>query len=275
MSGKPGGRMFAFGRNWKSFAARALTEQQVHESRTAFQRLFQETPLKDRSFLDIGFGQGLGSLNALSAQAQVVACDIDPNCAEALALSARYYPAGAVDRLRVRIGSILDPGTVAALKQEPGCEAGYDIVHSWGVLHHTGKMWAALGNAAGLVKNGGVLAVALYRTHWSSPVWSIIKWTYCVSPGWLQQAFVYGLYPVIYLAKLIVTGRNPTDCSRGMDFFHDVVDWVGGYPYEYATAQEVVTFVEALGFQLLRLKEAQVPTGCNEFVFSRIEKATV
>ena len=58
--------------------------------------------------------------------------------------------------------------------------------------------------------------------------------------------------------------------ERGMEFFHDVVDWVGGYPYEFATAEEVRQFFERLGFKEENFFPAQVPTGCNEFVFQRI-----
>ena len=160
MSESPGARRFAFGQNWKSYALRALNGQQVDESRAAFQQLFSGIPLKQRTFVDIGFGQGLGSLNALAAGAQVVACDIDPHCAEALALVARHYPTLPKDQIRVCLGSILDPNTLAEIRRQPGCESGSDVVHSWGVLHHTGKMWQALGNAAGLVKTDGVLVVA-------------------------------------------------------------------------------------------------------------------
>jgi 2-polyprenyl-6-hydroxyphenyl methylase/3-demethylubiquinone-9 3-methyltransferase len=67
-----------------------------------------------------------------------------------------------------------------------------------------------------------------------------------------------------------VTRRNPLDKERGMDFWYDVIDWIGGYPYEYATRQEIEAFVCAQGFTPQRFVAAQVPTGCNEFVFERI-----
>jgi 2-polyprenyl-6-hydroxyphenyl methylase/3-demethylubiquinone-9 3-methyltransferase len=54
-----------------------------------------------------------------------------------------------------------------------------------------------------------------------------------------------------------------------MDFHYDVVDWVGGYPYQYGTIDEISRFVEALGFEVQRRIPAKVPTGCNEFVFRR------
>jgi 2-polyprenyl-6-hydroxyphenyl methylase/3-demethylubiquinone-9 3-methyltransferase len=120
-----------------------------------------------------------------------------------------------------------------------------------------------------LVRPGGVLVIAIYNRHWSSPAWLLIKWLYCMSPRWVQRALVYVLYPVIWFAKLMVTGKDPKTKERGMNFFYDVVDWVGGYPYEYASAPQITSFCETLGFTSLRVTPTKVPTGCNEFVFSR------
>jgi 2-polyprenyl-6-hydroxyphenyl methylase/3-demethylubiquinone-9 3-methyltransferase len=147
--------------------------------------------------------------------------------------------------------------------------AGFDIVHSWGVLHHTGNMAAAVRQAAGLVAPGGYLILAIYNRHWSNPLWWLIKRTYVSSPSWLRRVHVGILYPVIYAAKWAVTKRRPQRQERGMDFYYDVIDWVGGYPYEYASEDEVVSMVGELGFVRVRARPANVPTGCNEFVFRR------
>jgi 2-polyprenyl-6-hydroxyphenyl methylase/3-demethylubiquinone-9 3-methyltransferase len=57
--------------------------------------------------------------------------------------------------------------------------------------------------------------------------------------------------------------------ERGMDFYYNVVDWVGGFPYEYATPEEVARHLSERGFTLRWQAEATVPTGCNEQVFVR------
>ena len=51
-----------------------------------------------------------------------------------------------------------------------------------------------------------------------------------------------------------------------MDFMHNVIDWVGGYPYEYASVDEMKIFLKQLGFEILDVRPARVPTGCNEYV---------
>jgi len=51
-----------------------------------------------------------------------------------------------------------------------------------------------------------------------------------------------------------------------MDFMHNIIDWVGGYPYEYASVTEMKAILEKEGFEVLRVLPAKVPTGCNEFI---------
>lgn len=258
---------FDFGENWSEFSAQALTAERVEQARADFGRLLAEIPLTGRTFLDIGFGQGLGLLNAASLGARVHGCDINPKCAAVLRANQRHF-SGLSGSPEVTVGSILDDAVLQRLRAA-GPPAGFDIVHSWGVLHHTGDMRTAIAHAASLVGPGGCLILALYNRHWSSPGWSAIKWSYVHSPRWLQRLFIAALYPVIYVAKWLVVGKNPKQLERGMDFYYDVVDWVGGYPYEYASRAEVVAEVEALGFTVARQIPARVPTGCNEFVFQR------
>jgi 2-polyprenyl-6-hydroxyphenyl methylase/3-demethylubiquinone-9 3-methyltransferase len=54
-----------------------------------------------------------------------------------------------------------------------------------------------------------------------------------------------------------------------MSRWRDIVDWVGGYPYEVATPEEVFDRCRQAGFTLTRLSCGHVGTGCNEFVFVR------
>jgi 2-polyprenyl-6-hydroxyphenyl methylase/3-demethylubiquinone-9 3-methyltransferase len=59
-----------------------------------------------------------------------------------------------------------------------------------------------------------------------------------------------------------------------MNRWHDIVDWVGGYPYEVATADEVFEFYKAKGYRLTKLRTGGVGLGCNEFVFERLDLRT-
>lgn len=258
---------FDFGENWQEFSSHALSAARVSQARSEFQDLVAPLKLDGLSFLDIGFGQGLSLLAAAALGAKAVGCDINPKCARALEQNLKHFPELPAPPLAI-VGSILDSSTIDSLQRAtPG--GYYDVVHSWGVLHHTGNMKRATANAAGLVGLGGHFIIALYNRHWSSSLWLAVKWTYVSSPRWVQRALVGAFYPVIYAAKWMVTLRSPGRQQRGMDFYYNVVDWVGGYPYEFASISETRDAVEAMGFTLERVIPAEVPTGCNQFVFKR------
>jgi 2-polyprenyl-3-methyl-5-hydroxy-6-metoxy-1,4-benzoquinol methylase len=263
-------KQFDFGQNWADFSANAATQARITQARAHFAELLSGIELADRSFLDIGFGQGFSLLSAQALGARVVGCDINPKCHEVIERNRQQFPPAEAGPITLHVGSILDDETVKALRSCPEANGGeYDIVHSWGVLHHTGNMPAAICNAASLVRPGGHLVIAIYNRHWSSGPWLAIKALYTHSPRWLQQLMIYALYPVIWLAKRVVTGKDPKAKERGMDFFYDVIDWVGGYPYEYATIGEMEAMCRPLGFTLVRSIPAMVPTGCNELVFRK------
>ena len=261
-------RAFDFGENWDDFSRQALDERRLNEAARDFRALCTGIELKGCTFLDIGFGQGLGLLNAASEGARVTGCDINVRCAQVLERNRRLFP-NLTAPIPVVVGSILDDEVAKQLRQLSGNQ-GFHLVHSWGVLHHTGDMRKAIAHASGLVAAQGCLIIALYNRHWSSSLWRMIKWSYVRSPRWLQRAFIGVFYPIIYVAKWLVTGSNPKRQERGMDFYYDVVDWVGGYPYEYASREEIVSELEKQGFKLVKFIAARVPTGCNEFIFQRI-----
>jgi SAM-dependent methyltransferase len=261
---------FDFGQNWSDFARAALTRDRVDRAQDEFATLLDGIELENAAFVDIGFGQGLTLLSAARRRARVVGCDINPKCRDALAISASWFPEIKADAIPIVEGSILDDAVVASLRAaSPRADGRFDVVHSWGVLHHTGDMRTAIRNAASLVRPGGHFVLAIYNRHWSSPAWTAVKWLYCKSPPRGRRAIIAAFAPLIWLAKLVATGRNPAQQERGMDFYFNVIDWVGGYPYEYASIDEMRAQVESLGFACRRWREAEVPTGCNEFVFVR------
>jgi SAM-dependent methyltransferase len=260
---------FDFGKNWKDFSINALTEAKVEQARHAFIELL-EIDLEGKTFLDIGFGQGLSLLLATERRALTVGCDINPTCKEVLdANKTRFFPSLSDRDVPCVVGSILERSVVEALAAK-STTGTYDVVHSWGVLHHTGDMTRAIEHAASLVRKEGLFVLALYNRHWTSSTWLAIKWLYCKSPEFLQRAFIAIMYPVIWLAKFIVTGKSPMRQQRGMDFMYNVIDWVGGYPYEYETIAETERRMKRLGFVLIKAIPAEVPTGCNEFVFHKV-----
>ena len=253
---------FSFGQNWKDFS-RGLTEERLAEARASLAELLGPQSLEGRSFLDIGCGSGLFSIAASQLGARsVVGVDLDPLSVEtSRANAARWLPEADLD---FRIASILDEKTAGSLGE-------FDVVYSWGVLHHTGDMRRALALSARRTRPGGKYVIAIYNRHWSSPLWLVIKRIYNRLPGFGRRWLTWAFAPVIFLAKFIATRKNPFRERRGMDFFHNLIDWLGGYPYEYASIREMTVLLGSLGMQVLRAIPAGVPTGCNEFICRKME----
>ena len=262
---------FDFGKNWEDFSRNSLDPEKVRQAQADFQKLVEGIPLENRSFLDIGFGQGLSLLSAASGGAHCLGIDINPRCLQVLEENREnFFPEIANERISRFQGSILDPESIQKLRAHRLSNNGqFDIVHSWGVLHHSGSMLQAIRNSAALVAERGYLVLAIYQTHWSSALWKRIKYLYNRSPAFVRPLWIWLFYPVIYWAKWIVTGKNPKSKNRGMDFYHDVVDWVGGHPYEYADQAEVTRYLSELGFELIRFHPPTTPIGCMEFVFRK------
>lgn len=260
---------FDFGSNWLEYSQYALSERKIKEAQKNFEELTEGIQFYNKTFLDIGFGQGLTLLSAYQKGALVHGCDINFVCFEALQKTLNFFPEADLANIPLVLGSILDARIVKELQKKVGGNGQFDIVHAWGVLHHTGSLKNAIYNSAYLVKPGGHLILAIYNRHWTSPLWERIKRLYCTLPTPAKKMMVVGFYPIIWTAKAMVIGKNPKHKKRGMDFYYDVIDWLGGYPYEYASKQEMTSMLTERGFQLIKYFPSQVPTGCNEYIFQK------
>lgn len=261
---------FAFGENWQSFLE-TVSSSSIAAAKTGLARLFPNGELAGASFLDIGCGSGLSMLAAKALGAVAVeGIDIDPKSVRAAqALLSRHLPGGG---WATRVASVFD--------LDPAQSGRHDIVHSWGVLHHTGDMWAATEKAAAQVKPGGYLVLALYRRTPLCRLWVQEKRLYSAA-GPTARAAIRIPYKIGYMAGLLATGRNPVRyignyrSARGMDWHHDVHDWLGGYPYQSTTPRDVRAFL--LGHGLSMVREFEKPaalwglfgTHCDEFVAVR------
>lgn len=266
------GERFEFGKNWAAFLA-VLDEERIAKAEDSLREMLECDSLEGKTFLDIGSGSGLFSLAARRLGAKVHSLDFDSNSyACTKELRNRYFPNDA--NWRVEQGSALDADYLESLGK-------FDIVYSWGVLHHTGEMWRALRNAVIPTKHGGKLFIAIYNdTGSQARRWHWIKKTYCRLPRILKTPFtIAAILPDEgkALIKSLIT-LSPFEyirswthykTERGMNRWHDIIDWVGGYPYEYASVDRIFEFYKTRGFTLLKVKSEGVGLGCNEFVFEK------
>jgi 2-polyprenyl-3-methyl-5-hydroxy-6-metoxy-1,4-benzoquinol methylase len=266
-----GKERFGFGANWQRYL-NLLDERRIGEAMASLQHFLDVKDLNNKSFLDIGSGSGLFSLAARRLGARVHSLDYDSNsvaCTEGL--RQRFHP---TDPLwTTTIGSVLESDTLPA----PG---SYDIVYSWGVLHHTGNQWLAAENAAARVAPGGKLFIALYNDQgWRSKGWLKTKQIYNALPSsmrwlvlWPCTAMLWGptvLKDTFKGNPLARWNEYSNTGQRGMSAWTDVVDWVGGLPFEVSTPEQVVDFHRARGFVLTRISTCGIGLGCNQFVFER------
>lgn len=141
----------------------------------------------------------------------------------------------------------------------------FDVIYSWGVLHHTGDMWGALRN---MVPLGGEIFLALYNDQrWLSKYWTGAKRIY--NKGYTGKVLMTWLHAPYFLtrhfAKFII--KKSTRQRRGMDPWRDIIDWLGGYPFEVARPESVLAFYREQGFTLEKMTTVDGRHGCNEYVF--------
>jgi 2-polyprenyl-6-hydroxyphenyl methylase/3-demethylubiquinone-9 3-methyltransferase len=266
------GERFKFGENWSRFLS-LLNDARITEAEDSLKQMLETESLAGKSFLDIGSGSGLFSLAARRLGARVHSFDYDPqSVACGVELKRRYFPDD--PNWTIEEGSALNADYLKSL-------GAFDVVYSWGVLHHTGQMWHALDNAQLPVAAGGKLFIAIYNdTGSQSARWKWIKRTYNELPRFLRTPFAIAtiapdeaksalrslvtLKPGQYVRSWTKYEQN----NRGMSHWRDIIDWVGGYPYEVARPEEIFDFYRARGFTLSKLKSGR-GLGCNEFVFVR------
>lgn len=266
---------FRFGRNWRSYAE-GIDEADVEKALASIVELTGPLDEKWQTFLDIGCGSGLFSAAATHLGLEVRAFDYDFESVETTRSTLERLAETGVS-WHVDRGDILDPEYVARLDSS-------DIVYAWGVLHHTGDLWKAMKNAAGLVGDGGILIVAIYNDQGrTSQRWKIIKRTYVRYPS--LRPFLLGwsfirLWGRSFLRDTVrrrdpfYSWRQYSGDSRAMSAWHDLVDWVGGYPYEVATPDEVERALNKLGLTVEKSLLIGNGSGNNQFVARRAVKRT-
>lgn len=256
---------FSFGKNWQNFRSGLSSDNIASAAKCLHDKLGD---LTGKTFLDVGCGSGIHSLAALRLGAsRVHSFDYDPDSVECSTQLRREYATQAP--WTIEAGSALDEGYLRSLGK-------FDIVYSWGVLHHTGAMWKALELISIPLEPYGQLFIALYNDQGSkSNIWKRIKKTYNLLPSVLRPVYVCAVEALPECVAVIRQGPRKYFKSwkeyrnlRGMSRWHDLVDWVGGYPFEVASPGAVFDFFKRRGFSLERLSTT-TSLGCNEFVFRR------
>ena len=262
---------FAFGQNWASYST-IIDEARVAEATRGLVRLLGEGGLAGKSFLDIGCGSGLHAVAAARLGAsRIVAVDLDPVAVETTrAVLRQHAPQISVRRpsaQRVRARA----GDVRPLRR--GLFLGRAAPH-----RRDARGVAARGADGGA---GGRVAFALYHRTRMCGFWRREKRWYAAASPRAQRA-ARAVYTALLRLRFGLTGGDfrayvaNYQSRRGMDFAHDVHDWMGGYPYESISAPEVEIFMRRIGFAHVRsftspLTIGLFGSGCDEYVYRRMD----
>jgi SAM-dependent methyltransferase len=253
---------FSFGQNWTNFLSVVDEGRVAHATGSLAEALGD---IRGKSFLDAGCGSGIHSLAAVRLGAsRVHSFDYDRQSVECTREMKRRFAADS--NWHIERGSVLDETYIRSLGK-------FDIVYSWGVLHHTGDMWKAL-DLVGIAADEKLM-VAIYNDQgWKSRFWQSYKRSYNRTPRPVQRVmeilvlgWAWGKPFLRYPRRTRERWKNYLTV-RGMSPWYDVVDWAGGYPFEVATPAELISFYEKRGF-LVGYQEIRGGASCNDFVFSR------
>jgi 2-polyprenyl-6-hydroxyphenyl methylase/3-demethylubiquinone-9 3-methyltransferase len=260
---------FEFGENWVDYSNLIGTKELI-ASMEKLDNLIGIENIEGKTVLDIGSGSGIHSLSFLKLGAQnVEAFDYDLNSVRTTSEVILKHWSNM--NWSSSFGDILSYDL--NLKR-------YDLVYSWGVLHHTGDLDLALKNASKLVSENGLFVVALYKKTPMCGIWKIEKYLYTHSGQKIREVFLQ-IYKTFFKLGLAIRGKSYQEHSesysskRGMTLENDMIDWLGGYPYESISEKEVIRLLKIQGFDLIDSKPSTARTGilgsgCSEFVFRRI-----
>lgn len=255
---------FSFGKNWQEYV-NSVSEENIEGAKQDIVSWIGKENINGKAVLDIGSGSGIHSYSFyLLGASQIFSFDYDVKSVKATLLF--WDKADRPTNWKVVQGSVLDNAFLSSISKA-------DIVYSWGVLHHTGDMWKAIENASKFVKDGGFFFISIYAKGPNYERHLGIKQRFNAKGAFGKGVMIWGYIFRNYIWKRLKKRQNPfawnQKKARGMTVYYDVIDWLGGLPYEVAYDHEITEFLSRLGFSLVKLQPRE-EGACHRLLYKKI-----
>ena len=263
---------FKFGENWLKFN-KLINYKKILQATKSLKKY--NIKFKKKSFLDVGCGSGLFSLAASTMGCnKIYSIDVDNSSIKSTQIVRNNFKKKSLNWKVEKVSLIGDNFKKKCFN--------YDIIYCWGVAHHTGNMFKAFKNLSDVAKLNSYLIIAIYNDEGlKSKIWWLIKFIYNFVPQGLKKLYAFFIMSIIrklyVIIRLLFTLKfnelysflkKKTKRTRGMNKEIDIMDWVGGYPYEYIKFNDLKKYFIAKGFKVIKSHQCKGP-GNHEIVFKR------
>jgi SAM-dependent methyltransferase len=262
-------KRFGFGRNWRNYSS-LVDEIRLRKAELHLKDRFDVDNLEG-NFIDIGCGSGVFSAAASRLGARVFAFDYDQNSTDTTKeVTSKFGTAKNI--VKIYTDDVLDLSDTSVISDA-------QLIYSWGVLHHTGDLWRALEVISEHATSGSTFVLAIYNdAGYMSQKWLKLKKLY-VNAFLLRPLILFIAWKDFWAKHQIHELRNGRDPfrtwreysidSRGMSAWYDLIDWAGGYPYEFASVEQISSFMALRGWKFEKVW-TNSGIGNNEFRFIKL-----
>ncbi len=198
-----------------------------------------------RRVLDAGSGSGMVSVAFALLGADVTGVDITDQCVQN----------GYKNANRFNVDCRFLKRNLISLDLE---DEKFDIIYSWGVLHHTEDAKASFRSLAKHLKSNGDMIIAVYLKTGISRFWNFSRIFYQKAPEKFKSIFLEGGSRILDFVDIFnrLLLKKQRYMMRGTDNYEIINDWFGVPHRTFHTYEEVFRWFEENGMDCVLVNPA-------------------